>query len=78
MKPVLTLWYFWIIGMVIFPLIAILPQLNAIHQAIDDKGQNPEKIGKLFLTPRSLIFSVFGGMGTFICLILFFVSLILG
>lgn len=78
MEYILNYWYVWVIGLFVFPLIAVLTQINNIRAAIDDMGRNPEKIGKLFITPSSIFTIVIGGMGTFVCLILFCVSLILG
>lgn len=78
METIQSYWYLWIIGIFIFPLIAILPQIDNIHKAIDYKGDNPDEIGKLFVSVKGIFTIVIGGIGTFICLILFITSLIIG
>lgn len=77
MTFIMQYWYLWVIGLVVFPVIAVLPQLKNIHQAIDDKDASPGKIAKLFLDPGSLTVSIIGGMGTFVCLVFFFASIII-
>ncbi|HON09297.1 MAG: hypothetical protein GX089_07655 [Fibrobacter sp.] len=77
MEYVLANWWFWIAGLILFPLIAVLPQLGNIHAAIEDRGKNPEKIQKLFLSPVPLALTIIGGMGVFVCLVLFFSSIVL-
>ena len=78
MTYIVAYWYLWVIGLIVFPLIAVLPQVGNIRKAIEDNGQHPEEIGKLFVSPPAIIVSIVGGMGTFICLALFVFSLILG
>lgn len=73
---IMEYWYLWVIGLLLFPIIAVLPQLKNIHKAIDDKFKNPGEIAKLFLNPWALAISIIGVMGSFVCLILFFVSMI--
>ena len=69
-------WYLWIIGLIFFPLFAVLPQLKNIHYAVDAPKDDPEA-AKRFLQPVPLVLSVVGGMGTFVCLILFVAAVIL-
>ncbi len=70
-------WYLWIIGVIVMPIIAVLPQINNIREVIDRKDRDPKEIAKLFLSPGTLIITIIGGMGTFVSLVLFFVSIIL-
>ncbi len=77
MDFILQYWYLWIIGLFLFPLLAVFPNLKNIHAAIDDKGQNPEKIAKLFLTPGILTITIAAGIGTFICFVFFLASIVL-
>ena len=77
MKFILDLWYMWIIGLVALPTIIVLSQLKNINTAIDDKGKNPEEIGKLFLSPFPLIISIAGSIGTFVCFVFFIASVIM-
>jgi hypothetical protein len=69
-------WYVWIAGLIVLPVVAVLPQLKNIHKAIGDGSQSPAEIVRLFLNPWSLVVSIIGVMGTFVCLILFFTSII--
>jgi hypothetical protein len=68
--------YLWIIGLIAMPVIALLPQINNIREVIDRKDRNPGDIVKLFLSPGTLTITIIGGMGTFVCLVLFIVSII--
>ncbi|MFC2076008.1 hypothetical protein ACFLT7_02880 [candidate division KSB1 bacterium] len=77
MEFIICYWYLWVIGLFVFPLIAVLPQLKNIIAAVDDKGANPEEVGKLFLTVKALFVSILGGMGFFVSFVLFFVWIIL-
>lgn len=54
----------------------MLPQINNIREVIDRKDRNPKDIVKLFLSPWTLIITIIGGMGAFVCFVLFFVSII--
>jgi hypothetical protein len=69
-------WYLWVIGLIVLPIVAILPQLKNIHKVIDDKLKNPGEIAMLFLNPSTLVVSIIGLMGSFVCLVLFFTSII--
>ncbi len=73
---IMQYWYVWVAGLIVLPIVAILPQLKNIHKAIGDKSQSPAEIVRLFLNPWSLAISIIGGMGTFVCLVLFFTSII--
>lgn len=78
MQFILEYWYLWIIGLILFPVIITLLQLKNIHAAIDDKGQNPEKIAKLFLSPGLLAVTIAAGIATFVCFAFFLAAIILG
>lgn len=73
---VLEYWYVWVIGLIVLPIIAVLPQLKNILQAIDHKDKDPKEIAKLFLKPGSLIIGIIGGIGTFVCFVFFFLSIL--
>ncbi len=77
MQFILQYWYLWIIGLFLFPLLAVFPNLKNIHEAIDDKGQNPERIAKLFLSPGVLIITIAAGIGTLISFVFFLASILL-
>lgn len=72
---VLEYWYVWVIGMIILPVIAVLPQIRNIHEAVNRK-RDPREIANLFLSPGKLVITIIGGMGAFVCLIFFFLSII--
>lgn len=73
---IMQYWYLWVIGLIAMPIIALLPQINNIREVIDGKDRNPKDILKLFLSPGTLIITIIGGMGTFVCFVLFFTSII--
>jgi len=75
---IIGLWPVWIAGLIIFPLLVILPQLKNIRSAIDQGEENPKEVAKLFLSPGSLIITVVFGLGTFVCFILFMASVLVG
>ncbi len=77
MSFIVQYWYLWVIGLIAFPIVAVMPQLRNIQRAIDEKGASAREIAKLFLSPGSLIVSIVGGMGTFVCLVFFFASIII-
>jgi hypothetical protein len=77
MKFILDFWYLWIAGFIVLPVIIVLSILPAIRFSIDDKGKNPEKIAKMFLQPVPLSICIIGGIGTFICMMFFFASVIM-
>jgi hypothetical protein len=63
---IIDFWPYWIAGLIICPLIAIIPQLKNIRTAIDKGESEPAETGKLFLTPSSLILTIVFGLGTFV------------
>ncbi len=65
---IMQYWYLWVIGLIVMPIVALLPQINNIREVIDRKDRNPKDIVKLFLNPGTLIITIIGGMGTFVCL----------
>ncbi len=69
-------WYLWVIGLIVMPVIAVLPQISNIREVIDRKDRDPKEIAKLFLSPGTLIVTIIGGMGTFVCFVLFFASIL--
>lgn len=73
---VLDYWYLWVIGLIVLPVIAILPQISNIMQVVNDKEKDPKEIMKLFLKPGTLVITIFAGMGTFVCGVFFFLSII--
>ncbi len=75
---IIDLWPWWIAGLIICPLVAILPQLKNIREAIDKGDKDPNGAGKLFLKPFPLIISVIFGMATMVSFILFLASVIIG
>jgi len=75
-KFIVNFWPYWIAGLVIFPPLAILPQLANIRAALTMK--DPRQIAMLFLTPRTIIASVVFGMLTFVCFLLFLASAFIG
>lgn len=75
---IMDYWPLWIAGLIIFPLLAILPQLKNIREAVDKGESDPNYVGKLFLTPYSIFLSVVFGMGTIVSLVLFIASVIVG
>ena len=73
---ILKYWYLWVIGLIFMPIITVLPQIKNIHDILDQHDKNPRNIVKLFLNPWKLAISIIGGMGTFVCLVFFFLSII--
>lgn len=73
---IMEYWYLWVIGIILLPIVALLPQIKNILEIIDHKDKNPGEIVKLFLNPGTLVISIIGGMGTFVCLVFFFLSII--
>ncbi len=73
---IMQYWYLWVIGLILMPVITILPQIKNILEVIDRKDKNPKEIAKLFLNPGTLVMSIIGGMGTFVCFVFFFLSII--
>ncbi len=73
---ILEYWYLWVIGLIVLPIIAVLPQIKNILEAIDRKDKEPKEIVKLFLNPGTLVISIIGGMGAFVCFVFFFLSII--
>jgi uncharacterized membrane protein YhaH (DUF805 family) len=73
---VLDYWYVWIIGLIVLPVIAVLPQLKNIHRITDCKDKDPKEIVKLFLNPGTLAITIMGGVGTFICFVFFLLSIL--
>ncbi len=62
----MNLWPYWIAGLIIFPLLAILPQLANIRAAVTRGKKDPEQVALMFLTPRSIVLSVVFGILTFV------------
>jgi hypothetical protein len=73
---ILQYWYLWVIGLIFMPIIAVLPQIKNVHVILDQREKNPREIVKLFLNPWKLAISIIGGVGTFVCLVFFFLSVI--
>ena len=73
---IMQYWYLWVIGLILMPIVTILPQIKNILEIIDHTDKNPKEIAKLFLNPRMLVMSIIGGMGTFVCFVFFFLSII--
>lgn len=73
---VLDYWYLWVIGLIVLPVIAVLPQLKNILDAVNAGGKDPKEIMKLFLKPGILAVTIIAGMGTFVCVVFFFLSII--
>lgn len=71
---VLEYWYIWVAGLIVLPVIAVLPQIKNIHQAISQK--DPNEIARLFLSPGKLAITIIGGMGAFVCAVFFFLSIV--
>lgn len=71
-------WPYWIAGLVLFPLLAILPQLAKIRKAVEIGDKNPNEVARMFLSPSSLAITVVCGLATFICLLLFMASILVG
>ncbi len=69
-------WYLWVIGLIVMPIIALLPQINNIREVLDRTDRTPRDIAKLFLHPGTLIITIIGAMGTFVCSVLFFVAIV--
>ncbi len=73
---IIQYWYLWVIGLIVMPIIALLPQINNVREVLDRTDRNPKDIAKLFLHPGTLLITIIGGMGTFVCFVLFFVSIV--
>lgn len=73
---IMQYWYLWVIGLIVLPIVAILPQIKNILEVIERKDKDPKEIARLFLNPGTLVISIIGGMGTFVCLVFFFLSII--
>lgn len=73
---VTTYWWLWIIGLLVFPLIAVLPQLKNIREAVAKGDSDPNYVAMLFLNAKSLILSIVFGMATFVCFVLFMASVL--
>jgi hypothetical protein len=80
MNPVYitSYWPYWLAGLILFPLLAVLPQLANIRKAIDIGDRDGKEVAKMFLAPSSLIITVVFGLGAFICFILFLASVLAG
>ncbi len=73
---IMEYWYLWVIGLILMPVIAVLPQLKNILETMNRQDKNPKEIVKLFLNPGTLVISIIGCVGAFICLVFFFMSII--
>ncbi len=73
---IMQYWYLWVIGLILMPVIAVLPQIKNVLEVIDRKDKNAKEIVKLFLNPKTLVISIIGGMGTFVCFVFFFISIV--
>lgn len=71
-------WPYWLAGLVLFPLLAVLPQLANIRRAIEIGDREPKEVAKLFLAPTSLVATIVFGLGAFVCFILFLASVLVG
>jgi len=75
---IIDFWPYWIAGLIVFPLLAILPQLKNIRSAVEKGEREPKQVAMLFLTPGSIMLSVVAGMLTFVCFVLFLASVLVG
>ncbi|MFC1770339.1 hypothetical protein ACFLZV_00485 [Candidatus Margulisiibacteriota bacterium] len=75
---IIEYWLLWIIGLMAFPVLILIIQLKNILFAFNNTTENPREVWRRFLSPFSLIVSVVLGIATFICMILFFASIISG
>ena len=75
-KFIVNFWPYWVAGLVVFPSLAVLPQLANIRASLTSK--DPTQIAMLFLTPRSIISFVVFGMLMFVCFLPFLASAIIG
>jgi vacuolar-type H+-ATPase subunit I/STV1 len=73
---IMQYWYLWVIGLILLPMVAVLPQIKNIHQVLDQKEINPREIAKLFLNPGTLAISIMGAAGTFVCFVFFLLSVL--
>jgi hypothetical protein len=73
---VITYWPFWIIGLVAFPLLVVLPQLKNIREAVEKGESDPKYVAGLFLNAKSMIISIVFGMATFVSFVLFLASVL--
>lgn len=71
-------WPYWIAGLVLFPLLAILPQLAKIRKAVEIGDGHEKEIASMFLEPWSLVSTIVFGLGGFVCFILFLASVLAG
>ncbi|MGE5558775.1 MAG: hypothetical protein ACM3WV_09195 [Bacillota bacterium] len=70
-------WPYWIAGLIVSPLVVILFQLANIRYAIDHQNDGNE-VAKRFLSPVPMVITVIFGMTTFVFLVLFAASVIIG
>lgn len=71
---ILSYWYLWIIGLIISPLLAILPQLKNLRKIFAEETKcDPTE----FFKPGAFILTVIFGILTFVFFILFVLSLLL-
>jgi len=75
---IIDFWPYWIAGLIIFPLILSLLTLPKIRTAVNKGDEAPKEVAKLFLTPGTLFVTLFFGVSTFVCLILFLASVLIG
>ncbi|MBS3768377.1 MAG: hypothetical protein KGY75_09710 [Candidatus Cloacimonetes bacterium] len=71
---IVNYWYLWLIGLIISPLLAFLPQLNNFRKMSKhvDEAYPPD-----FFKPGIFIFTIFFGVLTLIFFILFLASLVI-
>lgn len=69
-------WYLWIAGLILMPVVAVLPQIKNIREILDQKEIHAREIAKIFLNPGTLTISIIGCVGTFVCLVFFFLSIV--
>ena len=75
---IINFWPYWIAGLIVFPLLAALPQLKNIRTAIDIGQHQPNEVAKMFLNPQSLVVSIVFGLAAFVCFVLFLASVVVG
>ena len=69
-------WWIWTIGLLVFPLLAVLPQLGNIREAVAKGQSDPNYVAGLFLNAKSMIISIVFGMATFVSFVLFMASVL--
>lgn len=75
---IIDLWPWWIIGLIVSPLLAVLPQLGNIRKAVALGDDDPKAVAGLFLQPASIILTVVFGMATFVFMVLFIAAVLVG